>query len=103
MSTESGPFQPRKLNLLDLISEEPIHGLGREKFTEDQKKKLDLLLNSLGLSIDSPSLKDIRGGVALEIIRYLNESDDSSREKEIQTMIYEDLELGGDIEYKQAA
>lgn len=69
--------RPRKLSLVDLLSEEPIHGLGYKRFDQETRDRLDDILNrNFGLSIKTESLGDISPRGVREIMDYLEAGED---------------------------
>ncbi len=74
MSLEQGPRVPvrqERVTLEKLLSETPVHGLGYEQFTPQQRADALSLLSEMGSGLDDPIFVALPGEVLLDFISYV--------------------------------
>jgi ribosomal protein L12E/L44/L45/RPP1/RPP2 len=107
MNNESGSEKIKMVTLYELMSETPVHGIGFERFNDTERKDVEALLSSYGVSMekDGHVVKALRGSSLKDIMEYIKEPAGSERRKELQGEIGEALEeareRAGDIEDEQ--
>ena len=94
MNNESGAERSRIVTLQELMSETPVHGIGYERFNENQRKEVEALLGSFGVIFerDMRVIEALRGTTMMDIIEFVNEPVGSPRRKELQVEVGEALE-----------
>ncbi len=72
MSIEGFKPQPKPLPKLDdLLSETPVHGIGYERFTPEEKTDLDALFSNAGTRFDDPALEHLKGEALMDMMDYV--------------------------------
>ena len=98
--------------LRGLMSETPVHGLGRERFSETERTEIKSLLSVAGSGMDFPHIDDLRPRTVLDMVDFLRggfEGEDKVNfKKEIIAQIKDecginDSQTDADYQYKEAA
>jgi hypothetical protein len=57
-------------SLNDLMSEEPVHGLGYDRFNQQEQKDVEGLLSRAGTAMGDPMIDELPGEVVRDMIDY---------------------------------
>lgn len=71
MNFESGDRR-ESLSLKDLFSNEPIHGLGYERFTESEQKDAEAVLARFGVDVEDPVVTEFDGETLMNLMDYVH-------------------------------
>lgn len=86
------PQAPQGGELLKkLFSEDPVHGLGRERFTAEQRADVENLFNKNNIPFADHVLDRVYGSTVMDMIDYVNCAPGSDEKKALASTIEAEL------------